>query len=99
MKPPPPIPHEKGSVTPRTAAAVTAASTALPPRRSVSIAAWSRAVDVAAAPPVPTDVGGPIGAGSAAATIPTATAAITVSATTMDANLFLECQPPSRLRL
>ncbi len=32
MKPPPPIPAENGSVTPSTAAAATAASTALPPR-------------------------------------------------------------------
>ena len=32
MNPPPPMPHEYGSVTPSTAAAATAASTALPPR-------------------------------------------------------------------
>ena len=31
MKPPPPMPHENGSVTPSTPAAATAASTALPP--------------------------------------------------------------------
>jgi len=34
MKPPPPMPQEKGSVTPSTLAAATAASTALPPSRS-----------------------------------------------------------------
>ena len=39
MKPPPPMPHENGSVTPSTAAAATAASTAFPPRRSTSVAA------------------------------------------------------------
>jgi hypothetical protein len=39
MKPPPPIPHENGSVTPSTAAEATAASIALPPRRRMSIAA------------------------------------------------------------
>ena len=62
------MPHENGSVTPSTAAAVTAASTALPPRRSVSIAAWVASVStVAAAPPVPVAVGGPTGAVAAAA--------------------------------
>src|SRR4051812_41629173 len=54
MNPPPPMPATYGSVTPRVAAAATAASTALPPRRSTSIAdrvaSWST---VAAAPPVP----------------------------------------------
>jgi hypothetical protein len=39
MKPPPPMPHENGSVTPSTPAAATAASTALPPSRRVVIAA------------------------------------------------------------
>ena len=64
MKPPPPIPHENGSVTPRTAAAATAASTALPPSRSVSMAACVASVStVAAAPPVPVAVGGPCEAG------------------------------------
>ena len=54
MKPPPPMPHEYGSVTPRTAAAATAASTALPPLRSVSIAASVPSTStVAAAPRVP----------------------------------------------
>src|SRR5437764_4974321 len=63
MKPPPPTPHENGSVTPSTPAAVTAASTALPPFCSVAIAASvaSRST-VAAAPPVPVEVGGPTGA-------------------------------------
>ena len=39
MNPPPPIPDESGSVTPSTPAAPTAASTALPPRRRIRIAA------------------------------------------------------------
>ena len=82
MKPPPPMPAENGSVTPSTAAAVTAASTALPPCRSVSIAASVASVStVAAAPPVPVDVGGPDGAVSAA-TIPATTAAPSANATT-----------------
>src|SRR6185369_7757126 len=76
MKPPPPMPHEKGSVTPSIAAAATAASMAFPPPLSVSIAAqvprWST---VAAAPPFPTAVGtkvvGGTGSGSGgAASIP-----------------------------
>ena len=47
-------------MTPRTAAAATAASTALPPLRSVSTAACVASMStVAAAPPVPIDVGGP----------------------------------------
>src|SRR3954447_6161881 len=59
MKPPPPMPQENGSVTPSTAAAVTAASVALPPRRSVSIAAFvARRSTVAAAPRYPVEVGG-----------------------------------------
>src|SRR3954471_21966066 len=69
MKPPPPSPHENGSATPRTPAAVTAASTAFPPRFSASIAACVASVStLAAAPPVPVDVGGPDGATAAAAT-------------------------------
>ena len=59
MKPPPPMPHENGSVTPSTPAAATAASTALPPSSSTSIAACVASVStVAAAPPVPRAVGG-----------------------------------------
>ena len=58
MKPPPPMPAENGSVTPSTPAAATVASTALPPRRSVSIAALvASASTVPAAPPLPTAVG------------------------------------------
>src|SRR6476646_2181301 len=58
MNPPPPMPHEYGSTTPRTAAAATAASIAFPPWRSVSIAACvARGSTVAAPPPVPTAVG------------------------------------------
>jgi hypothetical protein len=58
MKPPPPMPHEYGSVTPSTPAAATAASTALPPSLSAWIAARvpSRSTD-AAAPPPPAAVG------------------------------------------
>ena len=51
MKPPPPMPHENGSVTPSTAAAATAASTALPPALSVSIAAWVPSASTVAAAP------------------------------------------------
>ena len=58
MKPPPPMPAENGSVTPSTPAAATVASTALPPRLSVSIAALvASASTVPAAPPLPTAVG------------------------------------------
>src|SRR5688572_26447367 len=58
MKPPPPMPAENGSVTPSTAAEATAASTALPPARKVSIAACvPSASTVAAAPPEPVAVG------------------------------------------
>ncbi len=72
MKPPPPRPHENGSVTPSTAAAATAASTALPPAFSVSMAAWlARVSTLAAAPPFPIDVGGPNGATAADAGTPT----------------------------
>ena len=60
IKPPPPTPHENGSVTPSTPAAATAASTALPPSFSVSIAACvAISSTLAAAPPVPIEVGGP----------------------------------------
>src|SRR5262245_19389219 len=58
MNPPPPMPQENGSTTPSTPAAVTAASTALPPRFSVRIAAFVASVStVAAAPSRPTAVG------------------------------------------
>ena len=58
MNPPPPMPAENGSVTPSTPAAATAASTALPPLRSMSIAASvARTSTVAAAPLEPTAVG------------------------------------------
>src|SRR4029077_16090949 len=50
-------------------AAVTAASTAFPPRFNASIAACVASVStLAAAPPVPVEVGGPVGATAAAAT-------------------------------
>ena len=80
MNPPPPMPHEKGSVTPRTPAAATAASIALPPAFSSSIAACvaSRST-VAAAPPVPVDVGGPDGATSAEALTPSTSATAIVA--------------------
>src|SRR4051794_16016828 len=70
MKPPPPTPHEKGSATPRTPAAATAASTAFPPLCSASIAARVASVStLPAAPPLPVEVGGPDGATAAAATL------------------------------
>src|SRR5215210_5404880 len=83
MKPPPPIPHEKGSVTPSTAAEATAASTALPPRRRMSIPACVASFSTeAAAPPVPIDVGGPEPLPtSATAGIPNTSAAAVTSAT------------------
>jgi hypothetical protein len=60
MKPPPPIPDENGSVTPRTAAEATEASIAFPPRRRMSIAACVAIFSTdAAAPPLPVAVGGP----------------------------------------
>src|SRR4051795_2893666 len=64
MKPPPPMPHEYGSPTPSTLEAAIAASTALPPRRRTSIAAWVPCEStVAAPPPTPTAVGCLVGAG------------------------------------
>ena len=83
MNPPPPIPHENGSVTPSTAAAATAASTALPPRRKMSIPACVASLSTdAAAPPVPTEVGGPEPLPtSAAAETPNASATVVASAT------------------
>src|SRR3954451_24496731 len=70
MKPPPPTPHEYGSTTPSTAAAVTAASIAFPPRRSTLMAARvATGSTVAAAPRVPSAVGafgGAVAAGAAA---------------------------------
>src|SRR5438876_9192532 len=84
MKPPPPRPHENGSVTPSTPAATTAASTALPPAFNSSIAACVASVSTdAAAPPVPTDVGGPDGATAAAATRPKTSAAAIVRTKTI----------------
>src|SRR5829696_6917394 len=82
MKPPPPIPQENGSVTPRTAADATAASTAFPPRRRMPTAASVASVSTdAAAPPVPIAVGGPEPLPtSAAAGIPQMSAAAAASA-------------------
>src|ERR671912_2206503 len=58
MNPPPPMPAEYASVTPRVAAAATAASTALPPSRSTSRpAAEASRSTVAIAPPVPVATG------------------------------------------
>ncbi len=97
MKPPPPMPAENGSVTPSTAAAATVASTALPPRFSVSIAALvASASTVPAAPPLPTAIGSfmklslcpACAAGAASAAAATATA-ITLRIITL---------PPSRSR-
>src|SRR5947207_2134097 len=89
MKPPPPIPHENGSVTPSTPAAVTAASMALPPFFSVSIAACVASVSTdAAAPPVPIDVGGPDGATAADAGTATRHAAAATNAAMRRDNRF-----------
>src|SRR5919204_2387544 len=99
MNPPPPIPQENGSVTPSTAAAVTAASMALPPFLSVSIAACVASVSTdAAAPPVPTDVGGPNGATAAdAVTASTHAATANNAATRRDNRFRLTSSPPLRL--
>src|SRR5262245_30680661 len=80
MNPPPPIPHENGSVTPSTPAAATAASTAFPPLRSMSIAAWvaSRST-VAAAPPVPIAVGSLTAAADVAPVVSAAAASAAVT--------------------
>ena len=92
MKPPPPMPHENGSVTPSTAAAVTAASVALPPRRSVSIAACvaSRST-VAAAPPLPTAVAVAGGKGVVAAARATGAVADSAATTAIVAIKALRC--------
>ena len=83
MKPPPPTPHENGSVTPRTPAAATAASIAFPPFVSVSIAACvAIRSTLAAAPPWPIEIGGPEPEPtSAGAPMPSASAAPTVART------------------
>ena len=97
MKPPPPIPLENGSVTPSTAAAVTAASTALPPWRSVSIAAWvAWRSTVAAAPPLPVAVAGPV-AGCAAAAPEAAARVIVIAssgATARRVRVFMPSELP-----
>ena len=68
MKPPPPMPHENGSTTPSTPAAATAASTALPPLRRISIAvSVASGSTLAAAPPVPTATVCDVAAGAAGA--------------------------------
>src|SRR5215213_8596739 len=100
MKPPPPIPHENGSMTPRTAAAVTAASTALPPPRNVSTAACvARVSTVAAAPPVPVAVAGPCGPTSAeAATCEATTTTPASSATAIERTSGRRMAPPRSRR-
>src|SRR5262245_53287932 len=98
MKPPPPIPHENGSVTPSTPAAVTAASMALPPFFSVSIAACVASVSTdAAAPPVPIDVGGPDGATAADAATASTHAAAATNAATRSEKRFRLIFPSSEL--
>ncbi len=58
MKPPPPMPQLNGSVTPRVAAAATAASIALPPWfRIASAALEAGSLMVATAPPLPVATG------------------------------------------
>src|SRR3954451_9429470 len=84
MKPPPPMPHAIGSTTPSMAAAATAASVALPPRASVSIAVWlARRSTVAAAPPRPTRVGGSEAGAAAGVTAAIAMAATAAAITRM----------------
>src|SRR4051812_32230641 len=98
MTPPPPIPAEYGSVTPRAAPATTAASTAFPPLRSTSSAALdaSRST-VATAPPVPAAVGclgvgaGRAGAGRATAPAGTASRRPSASSRTVRAATTRRC--------
>src|SRR5919201_2877782 len=78
MKPPPPMPATKGSVTPSTALAAIAASTALPPSRRTSMPARvASASTEATAPPVPTATAslGGWGAAGARTAPPTSTVA------------------------
>src|SRR5690349_14224160 len=79
------MPAENGSVTPRAAAAATAASTALPPRRNTSSPiAVASASTVATAPPYPIAVGSlrtpPASAGGEVATNPKVVSDSAVSA-------------------
>ncbi len=68
------MPAEKGSVTPSVAAAATAASTALPPRRRTSSPTWvAVASTVATAPPYPMAVGPDAGADAEAEAVGTTT--------------------------
>src|SRR5919201_1799895 len=86
MKPPPPIPATNGSVTPSTAFAATAASTALPPARRILIPACvaSGSTD-ATAPPVPTATACFVGCGAAGArTLPATSATATARTAAAD---------------
>ena len=85
MNPPPPIPQENGSVTPRTAAAVTAASTALPSSRSAPIAALvATPSTVVAAPPEPVATGWVTWLKGAADAVPGAASAALATRTASD---------------
>src|SRR6266545_1710582 len=76
MNPPPPMPATKGSVTPSTAFAATAASTAFPPSRRIWMPARvASASTLATAPPVPTATDSFVGVGAAGARTPPATSA------------------------
>src|SRR3954452_11854226 len=104
MKPPPPIPHEYGSTTPSTPAAATAASIALPPRRSTSIAARvASGSTVAAGPPVPTAVGRLAGAwlfcaGAVAGTANSAATSRSVTSGRRMARSYPQCAPADAAR-
>src|SRR5919204_918652 len=77
MKPPPPMPATKGSVTPRTAFAAIAASTALPPSRRILIPARvASASTLATAPPVPTATASFGGCGAAGALMAPASSSV-----------------------
>src|SRR4029079_9136552 len=99
MNPPPPMPHEYGSTTPSTPAAATAASIALPPWRSVSIAACvARGLACAARLPVPTAVACLGGAetsraGAAAGTAKSSPAARTARSMRRMADSYPRCAP------
>src|SRR5215211_6914840 len=101
MKPPPPMPHEYGSVTPSAAAVAIAASVALPPSLRTCIPTWEASWStVATAPPVPVAVGclgaATLGALEAGCTMPNTATRITI-VSTRASELFM-LLPSARLQ-
>src|ERR671919_445037 len=94
--PPPPIPHVYGSVTPSTAAAATAASTAFPPWLSTPMAACvANGSTVAAAPPVPTATACFGGSGGLLATARSGASIVTVPKTRKRAKAWMRRRRPA----